>query len=168
MAAVLKTARALTRPRGFESHTLRCVISQDIEDTVNPHWSRCFRFRTSWFAGGLVVAAGVEGQVAEQFAGGGADDSDVQVLNQQQDVGLGVGPADAEVVEAAAVAQGDRAGGIDLVGADPVVGVGGPVAGGGLGAGGAGGGGGGPVRQGFVRSAGVVVAGERIEQGLQL
>src|SRR5215470_11999037 len=132
---------------GFESHPGHPVISQDIEDTVNPHWSRCFRFRTSWFAGGLVVAAGVEGQVAEQFAGGGADDADVEVLNQQQDVGLGVSSADADVVEAAAVAQGDGTGGIDLVGADPVVGVGGPVAGGGLGAGGVGGGGGGPVRQ---------------------
>src|SRR5690242_8211343 len=31
MAVVLKTTRALTRPRGFESHTLRCVMSQDIE-----------------------------------------------------------------------------------------------------------------------------------------
>jgi len=38
--AILKTARALTRPRGFESHTLRSVISQDIEDTLNPHWVR--------------------------------------------------------------------------------------------------------------------------------
>jgi len=57
----------------------------------------------------------------------------VQVLGQQQDFGSSVGPADAEVVELAAVAQGDGAGGADLVGADPVVGVGGPVAGDGLG-----------------------------------
>ena len=35
---VLKTARALTRPRGVRiPHPPLCVISQDIEDTVNPH-----------------------------------------------------------------------------------------------------------------------------------
>jgi hypothetical protein len=66
-------------------------------------------------------------------------------VGEQQDAGSGVGAADADVVEAAAVAEGDFAGGIDAVGADPVVGVGGPVAGGGFGPGGVGGGGGGPV-----------------------
>jgi hypothetical protein len=35
MAAVLKTARRREFPRGFESHTLRFVISQVIEDTPN-------------------------------------------------------------------------------------------------------------------------------------
>jgi hypothetical protein len=114
------------------------------------------------FAGGLVVAGGVEGEFAEQFAGGGGDDADVQVLDEQQDVGSGVGAADAEVVEAAAVAQGHDAVGADLVGADPVVGVGGPVAGGGFGPGGVDGGWGDQAGQGFVRPLLVVVAGERV------
>ena len=47
-------------------------------------------------------------------------------------------------------------------------GVGVAVTGGGFGPGGVGGGGSGPGRQGFVRPAGVVVAGERVELGLEL
>jgi hypothetical protein len=54
---------------------------------------------SGWPAGGLVVAAGVEGELAQQFAGGGVDDPDVEVLDEQEDVGSGVGPADADVVE---------------------------------------------------------------------
>jgi hypothetical protein len=57
----------------------------------------------------LIVAGGIDGQLAQQFAGGGVDDVDVQVLDQQQDVGCGVGSADADVVQAAAQAQGDAA-----------------------------------------------------------
>jgi len=72
----------------------------------------------SGFVGGLVVAGGIKGEVAEQFVGGGADDADVQVLHQRQDVRSGVFPSDANVVELAAVAQGDGTGGTDLVGAD--------------------------------------------------
>ena len=87
------------------------------------------------FAGGLVVAGWVEGELAEQFAGGGADDADVQVLNEQQDLGCGVGSADADVVELAAVARGDFAGAVDAVGADAVVGVAVAGAGGGFWAG---------------------------------
>jgi len=49
-----------------------------------------------WAAGGLVVPGGVEDQFAEQFAGGGVEDADVQVLDQEQDVGSGVGAADAD------------------------------------------------------------------------
>src|SRR5580700_797780 len=120
----------------------------------------------SW--GGLVVAGGVDGQVAEKFAGGGVDDADVQVADEQEDAGSGVGPADADVAEVAAGAQGDGAVGVDDVGADPVVGVGGAVAGGGFGPGCIGGGGGGPVRQGSVGPAGVVVGGEGIQEGLEL
>jgi len=52
---------------------------------------------------------GAGGEVAQQFAGGGVDDADVQV-DQEQDTGCGVGTAGAEVVEAPAVAQGDLAG----------------------------------------------------------
>ena len=80
---------------------------------------------SGWPSCGLIVAGGVEGELAEEFAGGGVDDADVEVLDEQDDVGSGVGPADADVVEAAAVAQGDVAGLADGVGADAVVGAGG-------------------------------------------
>ena len=46
---------------------------------------------SGWSAGGLVVAAGVEDQFAQQFAGGGVDDPDLKVLDEDQDVGSGVG-----------------------------------------------------------------------------
>jgi hypothetical protein len=57
------------------------------------------------------------------------DDADVQVLDEQQDVGSGVGSADADVVQPSAGAEGDAAGCVDAVGADPVVGAGGAVGG---------------------------------------
>jgi hypothetical protein len=111
-------------------------MSQDIEDTPEPTlgfgvfawpgWAR----GAGWLAGVLVVAVRVEGELAEEFAGGGADDPDVQVLDEEQDVGSGVGSADADVVEGAGVAEGEGTGGADAVGADAVVGLGGPVAGG--------------------------------------
>src|SRR4029453_18046225 len=72
-----------------------------------------------WSAGGLGVDVGVEGEVAEQFAGGGVDDADVAVGGEQGDAGSGVGSADADVVEPAVVAQGDVAGLVDDVVADP-------------------------------------------------
>ena len=50
-------------------------------------------------AGGLVVAVGVEGELAQQLAGGGVDDADLQVVPEQQDAGSGMGPAAAEVVD---------------------------------------------------------------------
>jgi len=55
------------------------------------------------------------------------DGSDVEVVDEQDDVGPGVGPgvgsADADVAELACDAQGDGAGLVDLVVADAVVGV---------------------------------------------
>src|SRR5262249_43975680 len=84
-----------------------------------------------WSAGGLVVAVRVDGQVAQGFSGGGVDDGDVEVLDEQDDVGSGVGSSDADVAEAAGDAEGDAAGFVDLVAADSVVGVGGAVAAGG-------------------------------------
>jgi hypothetical protein len=66
------------------------------------------------------------------------DDADVQVLDQEQDAGSGVGTADADVAELSVVAQGDQPGVVDAVGADAVVGVGAAVAGDGLGSGGVG------------------------------
>ena len=53
-------------------------------------------------------------QVAEDLAGGGVDDGDVEVLDEQDDVGSGVGSADADVAQSSGHAQGDAAGLIDL------------------------------------------------------
>ena len=53
-----------------------------------------------WAAGGLVALVRVEGELAQELAGGGVDDADVQVLDQEQDAGSGIRPADADVVEA--------------------------------------------------------------------
>jgi hypothetical protein len=72
---------------------------------------------------GLVVAGGVDDQLAQEFAGGRVDDADVEVLDEQQDRGSGVGSADADVVKAAVDPQGGLAVGVDAVAADAVVGV---------------------------------------------
>ena len=67
---------------------------------------------------GLVVAGGVEDEFAEELAGGGVDDSDVEVLDEQDDVGS----AEADVAQSPGDAQGDGPVFGDLVGADPVMG----------------------------------------------
>jgi hypothetical protein len=86
-------------------------MSQDIEDTANLRMVRgIFLWPARSLAGGLVVAVGVEDQLAQEFAGAGVDDADVQVLDQEQDAGSGVGPPDADVVEPAVVAEGDDPG----------------------------------------------------------
>lgn len=46
-------------------------------------------------AGGLVVPGWVEDEFAQEFAGSGVQDVDVEVLEEQQDVGSGVDAADA-------------------------------------------------------------------------
>jgi len=48
-------------------------------------------------AGGLVVLGQVDDQFAEEFAGGGVDDPDVEVVDEHDDVGSGVGSSDADV-----------------------------------------------------------------------
>jgi hypothetical protein len=63
---------------------------------------------------GLVVAAGVELEVAEEFAVLG-DDADVSVQGEDEDSGAGVWSVDADVVQAAVVAQGEGAVGVDPV-----------------------------------------------------
>jgi len=103
-------------------------MSQDIEDTLNPHRVRVFSSGGRGAAGGLVVPGGVDVEFAEELAGGGVDDADVQVVDERQDAGSGVGAAGADVEQAAAGAQGDGAAGVDAVMAEPVAGVGGPVA----------------------------------------
>ncbi|RFZ15659.1 hypothetical protein DSM43518_00211 [Mycobacterium marinum] len=45
--------------------------------------------------------------MAQEFSGGGVDDSDVEVVGQDQDPGSVVGASDADVVEASVDAQGD-------------------------------------------------------------
>ncbi len=60
-------------------------------------------------AGGLVVAVGVDGELAQDLAGGGVDDRDVEVVDEDLDVGSGVGSSDADVAELAFDAQGDDA-----------------------------------------------------------
>jgi hypothetical protein len=57
-------------------------------------------------------------------------------VDEHQDAGSGVGPADSYVVEAAVVAEGELAVGVDAVGADPVLVPGGLGAGDGFGPGG--------------------------------
>jgi hypothetical protein len=117
----------------------------------------------------LVVAGGVEREFAQEFAGGGVDDADVAVLDQEQDVGSGVGSSDADVVQSSVVAQGDDSGGVDVIAADPGVGWDGRRVGGrgGLQAGEVGRERGAAV-EGAVRSAGVVLDGEPVEQSLKL
>ncbi len=114
----------------------------------------------------MVVAVGVEGQLPQEFAGDGVDDADLEVLDEQDDAGSGVGSADADVVESAVVAQGDGAGFVDAVVADPVVGVGVAAACGEcLGQGVVDRCGGGSVRQRPVRAPVVVLVDEDVDQG---
>jgi hypothetical protein len=46
----------------------------------------------------LVVPGGVEGELAQEFAGGCVNDADLEVLGQDQDGGSGVCSAHADVV----------------------------------------------------------------------
>ena len=129
-----------------------------------------------WFSGlgsrsaaeALVVAGGVEDEVAEQFARGGVDDADVAVGDEHDDAGSGVFAAEADVVAAAVVAEGDASGLVDLVVADAPVGVVGAVAGMGFGAELVGGGRGDAPGQGAVRALVVGELDERVAQGLEL
>ena len=66
----------------------------------------------------------MDDQVAQDLAGGGVDHGDVEVLDEQDDIGSGVGSPDTDVAQSAGDAQGDAAGLVDLVVADAVVGVG--------------------------------------------
>jgi hypothetical protein len=97
-----------------------------------------FLGRAWWHPSGLVVAGGVEGQLAEEFAGVAVDDADVEVVDEHGDGGAGAAPPDADVVEAAVVPQGEGAVSVETVGADAAVWVDDRAGGGGLGAGGVG------------------------------
>jgi hypothetical protein len=76
-----------------------------------------------WFSGAVVAALRVDGQRADEFAGGGVDDADVEVVDEEQDVGSGMRSPDADVVELAIEPHRDLAGGIDAVASDAGVGV---------------------------------------------
>ena len=47
----------------------------------------------------LVVPVEVAGELAEDFAGGGVDDCDVKLLDEEYDVGSGVGSSDPDVAK---------------------------------------------------------------------
>ena len=68
----------------------------------------------------MVVLTGVEVEFAQEFAVGG-EDPDVQVVDQDEDVGAGVAAADADGVEPAVVSRGEHSGGVDPVVSDPPV-----------------------------------------------
>jgi hypothetical protein len=116
----------------------------------------------------LVVAVGVDGEFAEGLAVVG-DDAYVLVGDEEQDAGAGVSAADTDVDEFGPVAEGDLAGLVDAIAANPVVDRDGDsgAAGRGLGA---------SVErlcrcppgQRPVRSDVVVVVAEAVELGLQL
>ena len=94
----LRKALATTRQTGlrrrwrrFESCRGHHVMSQDIG--IRPNL-RVRPFCCSESSAGLVVAGGVEGEFAQELAGGGVDDADVAVEDEQQDVGSGVGSSE--------------------------------------------------------------------------
>ncbi len=67
-------------------------------------------FWSSWgFAGAVVVAVGVEGEGADDFSGGGVDDADVEVVDEQDDAGSVEGSSEADVVHVAVVSEADAA-----------------------------------------------------------
>ena len=71
----------------------------------------------------MVVLGGVEGVVAEDLAGGGVDDADVEVSDEHRDGGSGVGSSYSDVVQSTVVAEGHGAAVVHSVVPDAVVGV---------------------------------------------
>ena len=69
----------------------------------------------------MVVAGGVDGELAEELAGAGVDDSDVEFLDQDQDAGSSVGAAEWDVAEPACDAECDGAVLVDPVVSDAVM-----------------------------------------------
>ena len=49
----------------------------------------------------MVALGCVEDELAEEFAGGGVDDADVEVVDEQDDVGSGACSADTDAVQSA-------------------------------------------------------------------
>ncbi len=61
--------------------------------------------------------------MADELSGGRVDDADVEVVDEHDDVGSGVGSSDSDVVECSSMSQGDGSGVSNDVVADPVVAV---------------------------------------------
>jgi hypothetical protein len=59
----------------------------------------CSAGGAGWSSGAVVALGWVEDELAEELAGGGVDDANVAVLDEDDDVGSGVGSADADGVE---------------------------------------------------------------------
>ena len=53
------------------------------------------------FGLGLVVAVGVEGELAQELPGGWVDDADVEVVDDHEDFGVGVAAAHADTQRSA-------------------------------------------------------------------
>src|SRR6478609_1081595 len=66
-------------------------------------WRALFGW-SGWESAGLVVPRGVQGEFADELAGVGVDDADVQVVDEQ---GAGEGGAEADVVEPGIVSEAD-------------------------------------------------------------
>ena len=81
-------------------------------------------------AEGLVVLGGVDGELADEFAGRLVRDADIEVVGEDDDACAAVFGAGADVVHAAVDAQGDLACLVDGVASDSVMRVEAPVAGG--------------------------------------
>ena len=85
------------------------------------HLEPVFGAVSAFDAAGLVVAGGVEDQFADEGSGVVLQDADVEVVDEHGDFGAAASLAQADVVQAAVVADGDDVGGVDGVVADPVV-----------------------------------------------
>ena len=146
-----------------------CVMSQDIGITRTHNSGWVSRWWTGRSAGGLVRPRRVEGEGSEELASDCMDDPDVEVLDEEDDGGPGVGSADADVIETSSIAEGDLAFVADDVAEDSLVVVVLSAGGGsGLGQGVVNGGRGGAVGQGAVRALLVVEGAEEVEEGLEL
>ena len=82
--------------------------------------------------GAVVAALWVDGEGADDLAGGGVDDADVWVVDEHDDAGSVEGSSESDVVHLAVDSQAD-ASGLDAVVADSELGVGVVVAGCGFG-----------------------------------
>jgi len=75
-----------SEPAKRRRHTRR--VTPLVPNVVHLNWVRIVWFWSCWAfacAGWLVVPGGVEGEVAQDFAGGGVDDADVEVGDEQDE-----------------------------------------------------------------------------------
>ena len=115
----------------------------------------------------MVADVGVDGECADEFAGGGVDDAHVVAVDEHDDAGSVEGSAESDVVHLAVESQADSPG-VDAVGADTGLAVGVVAAGAGFGSADLGNGGRGVVWERTVGSVVVVVIDEPVELGLEL